>query len=238
MSRSCHSATFSTAAAALPRRTRARPVMRSVVIGLRLCGIALEPFWPARNGSSTSRTSVRWRWRISVAKRSRPAPASAIACSSSAWRSRATTCVDTGSRSSPSRSSTRSSNSGEVARVGADRAGDRADDACANARSRRSTLRARLHREAGELDAERRRLGVHAVRAPDADGVDVLARALGERGDELARAAQHDLARRAQLQRRARCRARRWTSGRSGSSGRRRRPTRSARRRTPRRRGR
>ena len=42
--------------------------MRSVVIGLRLWGIALEPFWPARNGSSTSRTSVRWRWRISVAK--------------------------------------------------------------------------------------------------------------------------------------------------------------------------
>ena len=39
--------------------------MRSVVIGLRLCGIALEPFWPAVNGSSTSRTSVRWRWRIS-----------------------------------------------------------------------------------------------------------------------------------------------------------------------------
>ena len=71
--------------------------MRSVVIGLRLCGIALEPFWPARNGSSTSRTSVRCRWRISVAKRSRPAPASAIACSSSAWRSRGTTWVETGS---------------------------------------------------------------------------------------------------------------------------------------------
>ena len=55
------------------------PVMRSVVIGLRLWGMADEPFWPARNGSSTSRTSVRWRWRISVAKRSSPAPASATA---------------------------------------------------------------------------------------------------------------------------------------------------------------
>ena len=53
MSRSCQSATFSTAAWALPRSTRARPVIRSVVIGLRLCGIALEPFCcPARNGSS------------------------------------------------------------------------------------------------------------------------------------------------------------------------------------------
>ena len=31
-----------------------------------------SPSGPARNGSSTSRTSVRCRWRISVAKRSRP----------------------------------------------------------------------------------------------------------------------------------------------------------------------
>ena len=51
------------------------PTMRSHRIGLRLCGIADEPFWePERNGSSTSRTSVRWSWRTSVAKRSSPAP--------------------------------------------------------------------------------------------------------------------------------------------------------------------
>ena len=74
MSRSCHSATFSSPTWALPRRTRARPQIRSLTTGLRLCGIALEPFWPLPNGSSTSRTSVRCRWRISVAKRSRPAP--------------------------------------------------------------------------------------------------------------------------------------------------------------------
>src|SRR3954467_11033728 len=67
MSRSCHRATFSTAAEAFPRSTRASPVMRSVTIGLRLWGMALEPFWPARKGSSTSRTSVRCRWRTSVA---------------------------------------------------------------------------------------------------------------------------------------------------------------------------
>ena len=54
---------------------------RSAVIGLRLCGIAEEPFWPEPNGSSTSRTSVRCRLRISGAKRSSPAPASAIAAS-------------------------------------------------------------------------------------------------------------------------------------------------------------
>ena len=46
MSRSCHSATFSSPTWALPRRTRARPQMRSQTTGLRLCGIALEPFWP------------------------------------------------------------------------------------------------------------------------------------------------------------------------------------------------
>ena len=115
MSRSCHSATFSSAAWALPRSTRARPATCSDLIGLRLWGIELEPFWPAPNGSRTSPTSVRARWRSSVAKRSSPAPASAIACSSSAWRSRATTWVETGSRSSPSRASTRASNSGEVA---------------------------------------------------------------------------------------------------------------------------
>jgi hypothetical protein len=42
---------------------------------------------------------------------------------------------------------------------------------------------------------------VHAVRAPDADGVDVLARALGQRVGVLARAAQDDLTGGADLQR-------------------------------------
>ena len=142
MSRSCHSATFSTAALALPRRTRARPVIRSVVIGFRLCGMALEPFClPVRNGSSTSRTSVRCRCLTSVASRSSPAPASAIACSSSAWRSRATTCVETGSRCSPSRSSTRSSNAGDVDAYVPTAPLTAPTEAWANARCRRSTLR-------------------------------------------------------------------------------------------------
>ena len=109
MSRSCQSATFSTPTCALPRSTRASPQMRSQTTGLRLCGIALEPFWPARNGSSTSRTSVRCRWRISVAKRSSPAPHRAIALSSSACRSRGTTWVEMSSWRSPSFAITRSS---------------------------------------------------------------------------------------------------------------------------------
>src|SRR6476659_5470530 len=67
MSRSCQRATFSRPTRELARTTRAIPQIRSAVIGLRLWGIADEPFWPRPNGSSTSRTSVRARCRITVA---------------------------------------------------------------------------------------------------------------------------------------------------------------------------
>ena len=46
MSRSCHSVTFSSAGTTAARTTRASPVRFSLSTGLRLCGIALEPFWP------------------------------------------------------------------------------------------------------------------------------------------------------------------------------------------------
>ncbi len=52
------------------RTSRASPVRFSDSTGLRLCGIADEPFWPGAKYSSASRTSLRWRWRISSAKRS------------------------------------------------------------------------------------------------------------------------------------------------------------------------
>ena len=156
--------------------------MRSVTIGLRLCGIADEPFWaPVRNGSSTSRTSVRCRWRISVAKRSRPAPASAIALSSSAWRSRGTTWVETGSRREPEPLQHGGLDLGAVGGVGADRAGERAEGGALDGALEPAQVAVRLEGEAGELDAERRGLGVHAVRAPDAERVDVLARAPDQR---------------------------------------------------------
>ena len=71
MSRSCQSGTFSKAACAFDRSTRARPDICSQVIGFRLCGMADEPFWPVANGSAASRTSVRCRWRISTAILSR-----------------------------------------------------------------------------------------------------------------------------------------------------------------------
>ena len=59
MSLSCHRATFSSAAWALPLKTRANPQMRSHKMGLRLCGIALEPFCVLVKGSSASPTSLR-----------------------------------------------------------------------------------------------------------------------------------------------------------------------------------
>ena len=44
MSRSCQSATFSSAGVTAARTTRASPQRFSLSTGLRLCGIALEPF--------------------------------------------------------------------------------------------------------------------------------------------------------------------------------------------------
>ena len=44
MSRSCHSATSCSPASRFERSTRASPEIVSAEIGLRLCGIADEPF--------------------------------------------------------------------------------------------------------------------------------------------------------------------------------------------------
>ena len=66
--------------------------------------------------------------------------------------------------------------------------------ASSNARSQAVAVACGLDREARELDAEGRRLGVHAVRAPDADRVDVLARLRDQRVDEVVRAREDDLA--------------------------------------------
>jgi hypothetical protein len=58
----------------------------------------------------------------------------------------------------------------------------------------------RLEGEPRQLDAERRGLGVHPVRAPDADRVDVRARLGGQRGHQLLGTVQDDLARGPQLE--------------------------------------
>ncbi len=81
-------------------------------MGLRLCGIALEPFCPAVKASSASRTSVRCRWRISTANFSMLAPSSASAVKYSACRSRWTIWLEAGAGCSPSLRHTCSSTAG------------------------------------------------------------------------------------------------------------------------------
>ena len=76
-----------------------------------------------------------------------------------------------------------------------------------------------LEGEAGEPEAEAGRLGVDPVGAADADRVAVLERPLDERVAVGARAGDDDLAGVARSGSPARCRARRRTSARSGSSG-------------------
>ena len=165
MSRSCQSATFSSPTSALPRTTRASPQMRSAVIGLRLCGIADEPFWPRPNGSSTSRTSVRARCRISVAKRS------SEAASERERRQQLGVAVAL----QDLRRARRGLEAETLARdpldlrigvgVGADRARELADAKALDRADEALAIAVERERPAGELEPERRRLGVDPVRA-------------------------------------------------------------------------
>ena len=116
MSRSCQSATFSRPTSAFARTTRARPQMRSATTGLRLCGIADEPFWPFAErllhlGAPRCGRGAGSRARTRRATRRRRASA----VSSSAWRSRWMICVELGAGSRPSRSQAMRSSSGSVA---------------------------------------------------------------------------------------------------------------------------
>jgi hypothetical protein len=90
---------------------------------------------------------------------------------------------------------------GVVGRVGADGAREHADGGLGEGALEPIRVAVGLHREPGELDPERRRLGVDPVRAPDAQRVAVLARALDQSGGQLARSGDDDLARAPQLQR-------------------------------------
>ncbi len=80
---------------------RARPTTFSDSTGLRLCGMAEEPFWPAEKNSSASSTSVRCKWRISVASRSIDEATTPSVAKYMAWRSRGMICVEIGSTVSP-----------------------------------------------------------------------------------------------------------------------------------------
>ncbi len=105
---------------------RARPVRFSDSTGLRLCGIADEPFWPAEKNSSASSTSVRCRWRISVASRSIDEAITPSVAKYMAWRSRGMIWVETGSTARPICFRDIFFDARIDLREGADRAGDRA----------------------------------------------------------------------------------------------------------------
>src|SRR4029453_16598435 len=165
------------------------PTRRSATIGLRLWGMAEEPFWPSANGSPASRTSVRWRWRTSVARRSTSAPATARVASRAAWRSRATTWVGAGSAGRPGPARTPGPlpagggaelvqhlglDLGREVGVGADRARDGADGDPLPGGGQPAPVAVEGEGVAGQLEAEGGRLGRHPVGAAQAQGVAVL----------------------------------------------------------------
>ena len=81
MSRSCQSATSSSAADSYDRSRRAMPHRFSDRIGFFLWGIADDPFCPLPKASIASPTSVRCQWRTVIAMRSTAVPSRA-----SAWK--------------------------------------------------------------------------------------------------------------------------------------------------------
>ncbi len=114
MSRSYHRATSSSATWAFDFTTRARPQTRSAVMGLRLWGMAEEPFWPFANGSSASMTSDCCSRRTCMAMDSSVEAVTARAVMTWAWRSRAKTWVERGSGVRPSFSQTYCSTNGSM----------------------------------------------------------------------------------------------------------------------------
>ena len=93
---------------------RESPVRFSDNTGLRLWGIADEPFCPGLKYSSASRTSLRCRWRTSVARFSiEPAMTPNVAMNI-AWRSRGMTWVEIGSGTNPILSATWRSTAGSM----------------------------------------------------------------------------------------------------------------------------
>ena len=201
MSRSCQSATFSRPTTAAARTTRARPQIRSATTGFRLCGIADEPFWPLPNGSCTSATSVRARWRISSAKRSSEAAATA----SAAEQLGVPVALDDLRRRrlglEPEPLAGDALDLGIDRRVVADRARELAD-AHALERPREPAPGAvELEGPDRELEAERRRLGVDAVRAADRQRQAVLLRALHDGGERPVDPLEDQLARLPDLER-------------------------------------
>src|ERR1019366_3192126 len=134
------------------------PQTRSQRMGLRLWGIADEPFWCSLKGSSTSSTSVICSSLMVVARRSSTAPRMALADTNEAWRSRASTWVAAGATVSLRLRQTCSSTRGDTeAGVPTAPLGCPTDT---------PSGAAHLVVVVGQLDAQRQRLRVDAVGAP------------------------------------------------------------------------
>ena len=226
MSRSCHSATSSSAAlrvAAQQAREPAQVLRQDRVLLVRHRRRALLPL---AERLLASPTSVRCQWRTverhlldrgaerAPARRSRPA-----------WRSRATIWVATVSAPQAQlRQRPRLDRRVEVG-VGADGAGDLADRDRLARRDQRAARAPDLGVEAGEDQAGGDRLGVDAVRAADHRRARVLLGAAAAGGAQLGRGPPRIWSRRLdELDARARRRARRTTSCRGAASAPARRP--------------
>jgi hypothetical protein len=160
-----------------------------------LCGIAEEPFWPGANGSCTSRTSDLGCEALETRPGERDRGQQlGVAIARDDLR---------GDVLAPQAKAREDAllEGRAGGRVGADRPGDRAHLGLRERALQARGVAMRLEGEAGELDAEGRGLGVHAMRAPDGERVRVLARTLDERRHEGAGARDEELADGAQLQR-------------------------------------
>ena len=209
MSRSCHSATFSSEASALARTSRARPLTCSQPTGLRLWGMADEPFWPEPKGSSTSRTSVFCSARISVANFSRLA---AIERERRHHLGVAVALQDLRGdrrRQQPQLRADRLLDLRRQVREGAHRARELAEGDRGPGAVEPRELALQLGVPERQLQAERHRLGVDAVRAPDHRRVLVAEGALANRVHQLERARPARGRRRRASGSRARCPPRR-----------------------------
>ena len=222
MSRSCQSATSSSAGTTAARTTRASPQRFSLRIGLRLWGIALEPFWPDRERllglADLAALPVAHVRREPLDRRRERARAP-----------RRTPRADRARRSAspPSRARARALPSARASISG---------DRCAYvptapailptaiSRARRREPRAAA-RDLGvvprEREAEGDRLGEDAVAAADHRRLRVLAGARGERARGARRTARGACPPRRAAGSRGTCRARRSTSSRGGASARR-----------------